>query len=174
VTPRPAEANEEQRQAALGVGSVVRLRQTVQRNPEYPAGTLGLVVRQNPTGGYRYEVMVPGDPMTFFQPGHALEVVPVSELFGAEAEARGRAQGRAEVAVKVEGLAARWDQHHEDWCCQKGCVHIDRMHPGNVEFATDGGIQQIGPDYPCPGECTCLVGPFRDEARALLADTEGA
>jgi hypothetical protein len=69
----------------------------------------------------------------------------------------------------VLDLADEWDGQHADWCCQKGCPHFGGGHPGPVEFTTDGGLRQIGPDYPCPGDCTCYVGPFRDAVRAAVA-----
>jgi hypothetical protein len=65
-------------------------------------------------------------------------------------------------------LAEAWETDHADWCCQRGCPNFHGIHPGDVEFTTEGGIEQIGPDFPCPGMCTCFVGPFRDGLRAAL------
>jgi hypothetical protein len=69
----------------------------------------------------------------------------------------------------VLDLADEWDGQHADWCCQRGCPGFQGRHPGPVEFTTDGGLEQIGPDFPCPGDCTCYVGPFRDAIRAAVA-----
>lgn len=73
----------------------------------------------------------------------------------------------------LAALAEEWDAEHADWCCQRGCPHIQSVHPGPVEFTTDAGIVQIGPDELCPGTCTCYVGLFRDRIRALLDGGEG-
>lgn len=56
----------------IGVSAVVRLKRQVLT---HPAGTIALVIGQAPEGRNRYEVMVPGDPYSFYPRAEHMEVV---------------------------------------------------------------------------------------------------
>jgi hypothetical protein len=61
----------------IGVSAIVELRET---HGHHPVGTLGMVVGQRPEAGHRYQVMVPGDPITGWYPVEQLRLVQGIDL----------------------------------------------------------------------------------------------
>jgi hypothetical protein len=56
----------------IGVSAIVVLRE---RRDDYAVGTVGMVINQRPDSRYRYQVMIPGDPMAQWFPAEQLRLV---------------------------------------------------------------------------------------------------
>lgn len=65
----------------------------------------------------------------------------------------------------VAALVERWDAHHADWCCTKGCTW-----PNDQHIAVDPGALVPTGSEPCPGVCTCDVGNYVAPLRRLLEE----
>jgi hypothetical protein len=94
---------------------------------------------------------------------------------------RGDPHEGLELRRRLRALIERWDAHHADWCCTKGCVYPEGRHMSGrfvkaVLDALDDDARRMALKLataeealvPCRGDCTCDVGPYIEQLQEVM------